>query len=113
MMLYISIHLMIRSLLIETKKRSGLPHFPLYQYLCQILTEKLKDHPQAMPENESQSCCINNKSKGIRCQGRPTKRRHNSFTPFNRGLHDEIKSRLNSGNACYYSLQNLLSSRLT
>jgi hypothetical protein len=27
-------------------------------------------------------------------------------------LHDEIKSRLNSGNACYYSVQNLLSSRL-
>jgi hypothetical protein len=25
---------------------------------------------------------------------------------------DEIKSRLNSGNACYYSVQNLLSSRL-
>jgi hypothetical protein len=28
------------------------------------------------------------------------------------GIHDEIKSRLNSGNACYYSLQNILSSRL-
>jgi uncharacterized membrane protein YgaE (UPF0421/DUF939 family) len=27
-------------------------------------------------------------------------------------IHDEIKSTLNSGNACYYSLQNLLSSRL-
>jgi predicted transcriptional regulator len=26
--------------------------------------------------------------------------------------HDKIKSRLNSGNACYYSVQNLLSSRL-
>jgi hypothetical protein len=26
--------------------------------------------------------------------------------------HDEIESRLNSGNACYYSAQNLLSSRL-
>jgi hypothetical protein len=26
-------------------------------------------------------------------------------------IHDEIKSRLNSGNACYYSDQNLLSSR--
>jgi hypothetical protein len=25
-------------------------------------------------------------------------------------IHDEIKSRLNSGNACYYSAQNLLSS---
>jgi hypothetical protein len=25
-------------------------------------------------------------------------------------IHDEIKSRLNSGNACYYSVQNLLSS---
>jgi hypothetical protein len=25
---------------------------------------------------------------------------------------DEIKSKLNSGNACYYSVQNLLSSRL-
>jgi hypothetical protein len=27
-------------------------------------------------------------------------------------IHDEIKTRLNSGNACYYSVQNLLSSRL-
>jgi hypothetical protein len=27
-------------------------------------------------------------------------------------LHDEIKSRLNSGNACYYSVQNLLYFRL-
>jgi hypothetical protein len=27
-------------------------------------------------------------------------------------IHDEIKSRLNSGNSCYYSVQNLLSSRL-
>jgi hypothetical protein len=27
-------------------------------------------------------------------------------------IHDEIKSRLNSGNACYYSVQNNLSSRL-
>jgi hypothetical protein len=27
-------------------------------------------------------------------------------------IHDEIKSRLNSGNSCYYSVQNLLSSHL-
>jgi hypothetical protein len=27
-------------------------------------------------------------------------------------IHDEIKSRLNSGNACYHSVQNLLSSSL-
>jgi hypothetical protein len=27
-------------------------------------------------------------------------------------IHDEIKSRLNSGNSCYYSVKNLLSSRL-
>jgi hypothetical protein len=27
-------------------------------------------------------------------------------------IHDEIKSRLNSGNACYHSVQSLLSSRL-
>jgi hypothetical protein len=27
-------------------------------------------------------------------------------------IHDEIKSRLNSGSACYYSVQNLLSFRL-
>jgi hypothetical protein len=30
----------------------------------------------------------------------------------NQNDRDEIKSRLNSGNACYYSVQNLLSSRL-
>jgi hypothetical protein len=28
------------------------------------------------------------------------------------GIHDEIKSRLNSGNACYYSVQNTSSSGL-
>jgi hypothetical protein len=28
------------------------------------------------------------------------------------GIYDEIKSRLNSGNTCYHSVQNLLSSRL-
>jgi hypothetical protein len=28
-------------------------------------------------------------------------------------IHDEIKSRLNSENACYYSVQNILSSHLT
>jgi hypothetical protein len=28
------------------------------------------------------------------------------------GIHDEVKSRLNLGNACYYPVQNLLSSRL-
>jgi hypothetical protein len=34
-------------------------------------------------------------------------------TPTNQNdIHDEIKSRLNSGNAYYYSVQNLLSSRL-
>jgi hypothetical protein len=27
-------------------------------------------------------------------------------------IRDEIKNRLNSGNACYYSVQNILSSRL-
>jgi hypothetical protein len=27
-------------------------------------------------------------------------------------VHDEIKSRLNSGNACYYAVQNILSSHL-
>jgi hypothetical protein len=27
-------------------------------------------------------------------------------------IHDEVKSRLNSGNVCYYSVQNLLSSHL-
>jgi hypothetical protein len=27
-------------------------------------------------------------------------------------IHEEIKSRLNSGNACYYSVQSILSSRL-
>jgi hypothetical protein len=31
---------------------------------------------------------------------------------YKNGIRDEIKSRLNSGNACYYSVQNLLSSFL-
>jgi hypothetical protein len=32
--------------------------------------------------------------------------------PNQNDIHDEIKSRLKSGKACYYSVQNLLSSRL-
>jgi hypothetical protein len=34
------------------------------------------------------------------------------FENSNEPSHDEIKSRLNSGNAYYYSVENLLSSRL-
>jgi hypothetical protein len=34
------------------------------------------------------------------------------FTLSPEFLHEEIKSRLNSGNACYHAVQNLLSSRL-
>jgi hypothetical protein len=33
-------------------------------------------------------------------------------TPVQNCMHEEIKSRLNSGNACYHSVQSLLSSRL-
>jgi hypothetical protein len=36
---------------------------------------------------------------------------HATLTHQN-NINDEIKSRLNSGNACYYSVQNLLSSRI-
>jgi hypothetical protein len=32
---------------------------------------------------------------------------------YQNDIHVEIKSRLNSGNACYYSVQNIFSSRLT
>jgi hypothetical protein len=39
--------------------------------------------------------------------------KYSGTTPTNQnGIHDEIKSRLNSGNACCYSVQNLFSSRL-
>jgi hypothetical protein len=38
--------------------------------------------------------------------------RKQSFYKDSYDIHDEIKRRLNSGNACYYSVQNLLSSRL-
>jgi hypothetical protein len=31
---------------------------------------------------------------------------------YQNGIHEEIKSRLNSGNVCYHSVQSLLSSRL-
>jgi hypothetical protein len=42
-----------------------------------------------------------------------TKFKHLGTTLTNQNdIHDEIKSRLNSGNVCYYSVQNLLSSRL-
>jgi hypothetical protein len=37
--------------------------------------------------------------------------RHLGITPTDKNsIHDEIKSRLNSGNACYHSVNNLLSS---
>ena len=35
-----------------------------------------------------------------------------AFSAFNTVIQEEIKSRLRSGNACYYSVQKLLSSRL-
>jgi hypothetical protein len=39
--------------------------------------------------------------------------KHLGTTPTNQNdIHDETKSRLNSGSACYYSVQNLSSSRL-
>jgi hypothetical protein len=38
--------------------------------------------------------------------------RYLGTTLTNNDIPDEIKNRLNSGNACYYSVQNLLSSRL-
>jgi hypothetical protein len=38
--------------------------------------------------------------------------KHLWMTLTNQNIHDEMKSRLNSGNVCYYSVQNLLSSRL-
>jgi uncharacterized membrane protein len=42
-----------------------------------------------------------------------TKTKYLGRTPTNQNyIHDEIKSRLNSRNACYYSVQNLSSSRL-
>jgi hypothetical protein len=42
-----------------------------------------------------------------------TKFKYLGMIPTNQNdIHDEIKSRLNSGNACYYSVQNLLSSCL-
>jgi hypothetical protein len=42
-----------------------------------------------------------------------TKFKHLGTTLTNQnGIHDEIKSRLNLGNACCYSVQNLFSSRL-
>jgi hypothetical protein len=37
---------------------------------------------------------------------------HSSTLTNQNDIHDEIKNRLNSGNACYYSVQNLLSSCL-
>jgi hypothetical protein len=47
----------------------------------------------------------------IACREKNRTDRNESLTHEN-DIHDEIKCRLNSGNACYYSVQNLLSSRL-
>jgi hypothetical protein len=50
---------------------------------------------------------------GNRCFGNVEQFRYLGTTITNQNLiQEEIKKRLNSGNACYHSVQNLLSSRL-
>jgi hypothetical protein len=45
-------------------------------------------------------------------QSREIKIGNKSFENVSQLIQEEIKKRLNSGNACYHSVQNLLSSRL-
>jgi hypothetical protein len=50
---------------------------------------------------------------GNRCFGNVEQFRYLGTTITNQNMiQEEIKRRLNSGNACYHSVQNLLSSRL-
>jgi hypothetical protein len=64
------------------------------------------------------SCCQKIGQKhGIKIANRPfedvAKFRYLETTPRGQNcMHEEIKSTLNSGNACYHSVQSLLSSRL-
>jgi hypothetical protein len=65
-----------------------------------------------MPRQQTtgQNDCINVANKSFR---NVVKFKYLGSTVINKNfIHKEIKSRLNSGNACYHAVQNLLSSRL-
>jgi hypothetical protein len=72
---------------------------------------KLLDSLEEMPKIQIPELSCQYKEKGTRCQGRVTVRFGETMTNQN-DIYDEIKSRLNSRNACYHSVKNILSFRL-
>jgi hypothetical protein len=76
----------------------------------EVNTEKTKYMLLSRQQNGGQNHDI---KIDIRCFGNVEQFRYLGTTITNQNLiQEEIKRRLNSGNACYHSVQNLLSSRL-
>jgi hypothetical protein len=76
----------------------------------EINAEKTKYMIMSLHPNSGQNQNIRIANESF---GNVTKFEYLGTTLTNRNdIHDEIKGRLNSGNACYHSVQNLLSSRL-
>jgi hypothetical protein len=83
---------------------------PLYLLYCFIYLEKTKYILVSWDQNAGQ---IREIKIGNRSFENVSQFKHLGMTVTNQNLiKEEIKKRLNSGNACYHSVQNLSSSRL-